>query len=301
MRAVDLFSGFGGFTLGATWAGADVVWCANHWALAVRAHAVNHPATVHVCQDLRQADWTRLPAYDVLLAAPACQGHSSASQPGRRPYHDAMRSTAWAIVECADVTEPRALIVENVLAFRRWRLYPLWRAALERLGYTLTELVVNASVHGVPQRRQRLFIVGTSGRRVALGAASPELAFGPCLDLDDRALGWRALSQAQPGARRRILRAWARTGSRILVQHVTGHPGVSLDQPIRTLTTKSQWVLVDGERYRWLTPRELARGMGFPDSFALPAATRTDTVRLIGNAVCPPVARDIVRAVMDAA
>jgi DNA (cytosine-5)-methyltransferase 1 len=41
--------------------------------------------------------------------------------------------------------------------------------------------------------------------------------------------------------------------------------------------------------------------MGFPDSFALPAATRTDTVRLIGNAVCPPVARDIVRAVMDAA
>lgn len=41
--------------------------------------------------------------------------------------------------------------------------------------------------------------------------------------------------------------------------------------------------------------------MGFPDTFALPSATQTDIVRGIGNAVCPPVARDVVRAVMEAA
>jgi hypothetical protein len=121
MKAIDLFAGWGGFTLGAEQAGVRVVWAANHWPLAVEAHARNHPHTEHACQDLRQADWTRLPAYDLLLASPACQGHSQASQPKRRAYHDAMRATAWAVVDCADVTEPRAIVVENIAKFERER------------------------------------------------------------------------------------------------------------------------------------------------------------------------------------
>ena len=161
MRAVDLFAGWGGFTLGAEVAGVRVVWAANHWRLAVEAHQLNHPGTEHSCQDLRQANWSELPEYDLLLASPACQGHSTASQPRRRTYHDAMRATAWAIVDCADVTEPRYVLVENVPAFKRWRLYPLWLDALRQLGYQLSETHLLASRFGVPQRRERLFIVGS--------------------------------------------------------------------------------------------------------------------------------------------
>lgn len=301
MKAIDLFAGWGGFTLGAAWACVDVVWAADHWPLAVRAHAANHPTTEHVCQDLRQADWTRLPAYDLLLASPACQGHSNASQPAQRPYHDAMRATAWAVVDCADATSPRALVVENVVPFRRWRLYPIWRAALEALGYRLTEIVVRATDHGVPQRRERLFVVGTRKR---FDYATPrrigEPAFGPCVD--DAAGGWQLIRRASPGARDRMLSAQRRSGRRCLVQHVTGHPGVPLDQPIRTITTKLSWCLVDGDAYRWLTVRELARGMGFPDSYTWPAdVARIHAVRGLGGAVPPPVARDIVAAVARAA
>ena len=43
MRAIDLFAGAGGFTVGAIEAGAEVVWAANHWAEAVACHALNHP------------------------------------------------------------------------------------------------------------------------------------------------------------------------------------------------------------------------------------------------------------------
>jgi len=159
LRAVDLFAGWGGFTLGAEQAGAQVVWAANHWPLAVEAHALNHPLTVHACQDLRQADWTQLPEYDVLLAAPACQGHSQASQPKRRLYHDAMRATAWAVIDCAEVTLPRAVVVENVPDFLRWKLYRHWRAALSELGYRISEQLIDATDHGVPQRRKRVFVV----------------------------------------------------------------------------------------------------------------------------------------------
>lgn len=300
MRAIDLFAGAGGFTSGATMAGADVVYAANHWPFAVETHSMNHPSTRHECQDLRQADWTALPAYELLLASPACQGHSQASQPKRRAYHDAMRATAWSVVDCADVTSPRAIVVENVLDFRRWRLFPEWRAALVKLGYVLTELEVRASHHGVPQRRDRLFIVGTRGAVPFLPRAMHETAFGPFVEWD--AAGWRDVAKASPGVRERIDRARRNHGPRCLTQHVTGHPGVSLHEPIRTITTKDQWAVVDGDRYRPLTVRETKRAMGFADDYRFPeGAGRRDCVLALGNAVPPPVARDVVRAAMEAA
>ncbi len=121
LDAVDLFAGFGGLTLGAEQAGVNVKWVGNHDQTAVRVHALNHPGVIHACQDLRQADWSTLPPYRLLLSAPACQGHSRASQPRRRSYHDAMRATAFAVIDCADVTEPDAIIVENVPSFTEWR------------------------------------------------------------------------------------------------------------------------------------------------------------------------------------
>jgi DNA (cytosine-5)-methyltransferase 1 len=303
MRAVDLFAGFGGFTQGAQQAGVEVVWAANHWPLAVEVHAANHPTVQHACQDLRQADWTALPRFDLLLAAPACQGHSTASQPRRRQYHDAMRATAWSVVDCADVTEPAAIVVENVLSFRRWRLYSTWLEALARIGYRMREHVVCATRHGVPQRRERLFLVGT---RKAKSIVLPlslrvERPFGEFLEEPDPG-GWRLISSASPGARERMRGAARRFGRNCcLVQHTTGHRGVPLTEAIRTITTKDHWVLVAGDAYRPLTLRELARGMGFPDSYSLPDVGRDPVIRGLGNAVCPPVARDLVRSVAEAA
>jgi DNA (cytosine-5)-methyltransferase 1 len=296
MNAIDLFAGWGGFTLGAEQAGVNVVWAANHWPLAVEAHALNHPGTAHACQDLRQADWTKLPRYELLLASPSCQGHSTASQPQRRAYHDAMRATAWAVVDCADATEPRAIIIENVPSFRQWRLYPVWRDALTRLGYHLSENIITASHHGVPQRRERLFIVATRKPAALSLTPSAEPAFGPCVEWD---VGkWRSVKLASPGAQARIARGRQRLGQRFLSQHTTGHPGVGIDEPIRTITTKDQWIVVSGDQYRPLLKRELARGMGFPDTYSWPStASREQVIAGLGNAVCPPVAKKIVGAV----
>jgi len=301
MKAIDLFAGWGGFTLGAEQAGVDVQWAANHWPLAVEAHALNHPSAQHACQDLRQADWSALPEYELLLASPACQGHSQASQPKRRRYHDALRATAWAVVDCADITGPKSIIVENVVDFRRWRLYPTWRSALETLGYTLQEMVIRASEHGVPQRRDRLFIVASrSGKKIEM-QPSPEVAFGPCIDWDSTA-PWKRVSESTPRVRERVAKGRGNHGKRFLTQHVTGHPGVGLGEPIRTVTTKDQWAIVDGAYYRPLTVRENARAMGFPDTYAWPeGATRKDAIKGLGNAVCPPVARKLVQRVVEAA
>ena len=300
MRAVDLFAGWGGFSLGAEQAGVDVVWAANHWPLAVRAHQLNHPTVQHKCQDIRQAGWSSLPQFDLLLASPACQGHSQASQPKRRKYHDSLRATAWAVIDCADATEPQAIIVENVPDFKRWRLYPAWRYALRCLGYKITETVLRASKMGVPQRRDRLFVVASKTRIEGLDDLQTphETAFGPYIDWDSGR--WRPISKARAGAQGRIQLAKYNHGPRCITQHVTGHQGLGLDVPIRTITTQDQWALVDGDQYRPLTIRETARAMGFPDNYSWPAeARRRDTIRGLGNAVCPPVATQLITAVQE--
>lgn len=299
MKAVDLFAGWGGFTLGAEQAGVSVEWAANHWPLAVEAHSLNHPHTRHACQDLRQADWTKLPSYDLLLASPACQGHSQASQPKRRLFHDALRATAWAVVDCAEVTTPKAVIVENVVDFKRWQLYPVWRQALEALGYHLQEMELLASHLGVPQRRKRLFIVATrNAAEVVVTPNAEEAPFAPCIDVTaDR---WREVSEAPAKVRERIEKGRRNHGFAFLSQHVTNHPGVPLYEPIRTITTKDQWCFVRGNQYRSLTVREIARAMGFPDNYAWPeGSSRSDAIKGLGNAVPPPVASRIITEVAN--
>jgi len=78
----------------------------------------------------------------------------------------------------------------------------------------------------------------------------------------------------------------------------TGHRGVPLHEPIRTITTQDHWKLVDGDQSRQLTVRELARAMGFPDSYKIPDMKRGQALTGIGNAVCPPVMRDILAQAM---
>jgi DNA (cytosine-5)-methyltransferase 1 len=314
MIAVDLFAGWGGFTLGAEAAGAEVAYAANHWPLAVEAHALNHPNTKHVCQDLRQADWSQLPQFDLLLASPACQGHSPAAQPGRaqsnttRETHDALRATAWAVVDCAEVTAPKAIVVENVQWFQRWgpkgkpgAMFQHWLGAMEILGYHVQVKTLRASHFGVPQRRDRLFIVATR-EPVDLTFDEPKVepGFGGCIDWDEGT--WTdiaSLPDRKAGARKRLTIASERFG-RATVQHVTGHRGLALSEPLRTVTTKDQWAVVDGGMYRPLTVRETARAMGFPDNYGWPEGSgRGDAITGLGNAVCPPVAQAVVQRVME--
>lgn len=302
-----MFAGWGGFTLGAESVGANVVWAGNHWKLAVEAHAINHPGALHVCQDLQQTDWSLLPDYDLLLASPACQGHSQAAQPARanqglvRKKHDDLRATAWAVVSCVDATRPKAVIVENVVDFTRWELFPLWLDCFKRLGYKVEQRVAMATNHGVPQRRKRVVVVATLGKVPDLDFAKvAEPAFGPCVEWDEGT--WRSVAKAPVSARERMRRAVLNHGPRVLSQHVSNHPGVPLDQAVRTITTKDQWVVVDGPRYRPFTLREYARAMAFPDTYQWPAhATRTECIKGLGNAVPPPMAGQFVERILDAA
>lgn len=304
MRAVDLFAGLGGFTTGARMAGCTVTWAANHWPLAVQYHAANHPDTEHACQDLQQADFREAPAHDLLLASPACQGHSPA-RGKERPHHDAQRATAWAVVTCAEVHRPAAVIVENVPAYASWVLYPAWCAAMHALGYALAPMVLDAADSGVPQHRRRLFVVATRSKHpITLDLPRREhLPASACIDFS--AGSWSPVNR--PGRSRatlaRIEAGRRAFGSRFLAPFYgsgSGTTGRSLDRPIGTLTTRARWLLIDGERVRMVRAVEGRALMGFPSDYALPA-NEAQAWHLIGNAVAPGQARDVIDALRRAA
>lgn len=305
MKCIDLFAGAGGFSEAARMAGLEVVWAANHWPEAVSVHQANHPGAIHLCQDLHQADWTKVPAYDFLLASPCCQGHSRARGKDR-PQHDAARSTAWAVISAAECHLPRALVVENVPEFANWALFPAWTSALEALGYTLRAEVLDAKFFGVPQRRRRLFVVGTQGRafdfhglggqdtvpiREALDLSSGD--WRPWRDEDRKVAGLKPLASA---TMTRIQGGRAIYGNAPFWYPYFGanKRGWGLDAPIWTITTRDRYALVNGDLMRLLTVDECRRAMGFPPDYKLTGNIHTDKI-LLGNAVCPPVPVPLLR------
>lgn len=300
MRAMDLFAGAGGLTEGARACGATVLWAANHSARAVEWYGVNNPGVARECQDLRQANFRLCPDVDLVVAGPACQGHSPASQGRRSAKHEADRSTAWAVVDALEAKRPRAVVVENVPWMPRWVLFDAWCSALRTLGYTLTAMVLDAADYGVPQERTRLFIVGRlDGRNVEAPPVAPVRRTARDI-LQPDAQGWARVTTKPTGVVSRVARARARFGSTFLTQHVTNHPGRSLDRPIGTITCASMhWHLVDGAWIRPLSVRELQVAQGFRTDFQLPPQVGHAT-RLLGNAVPPPLAAAVVaQAIKD--
>lgn len=300
MKAIDLFSGLGGFTCGARMAGLDVVWAANHFRPAIDTHALNHPETFHVCQDLHQANFHEVPDHDIALASSACQGHTHA-RGKERPHHDTSRATAWAVIGCLEAKRPAGFVLENVTAFANWSLFPAWQHAANLLGYTLTINERDAADYGVPQNRVRLFIIGTRSRApFVLSRPRPaHVAFSTILD--EAAGAWSPLRSKCEATRSRARNGRRVFGSRFVMPYYSsgsGRTGRSIERPLGTVTTKDRWALVDGDKMRMLNVTEYRRAMGFPADYQLPQSA-TLAKHLLGNAVCPPQVAAVLAEVMN--
>lgn len=301
MKGIDLFAGLGGSSTGARMAGVDVVWAGNHWQKAVEIHAMNHPGAIHVCQDLHQANWETVPKHDIMFASPCCQGHSKAR--GRKtgnPQHDASRSTAWAVVSAAEFHTPEFVVVENVKEFMQWTLYPAWAAAMRALGYSLAPHIVDCAYLGVPQNRERMFII-CSLSKTPLFLDLPTLPHSPASSFIDFDSGkWQPIEK--PGRAiatlTRVKNGRAQFGDRFLMPYYgsgSGLTGRSLSRPIGTITTRDRWAVVDGNQMRMINDDEVMAGMSFPTNYIKPPSHKL-TVHMAGNAVPPLAMYEVINA-----
>jgi DNA (cytosine-5)-methyltransferase 1 len=304
MDVIDLFSGAGGFSTGATMADCRVVWAANHWQSAVDAHALNHPEAQHICQDLHQANWAEVPPHDVMLASPCCQGHSKArGKASGNPQHDASRSTAWAIVSATEYHTPPVIVVENVPEFLKWSLFPAWQSAMTALRYAFSTYILDAADHGAPQHRERMFIVMTRSKNPLKLIFQRREHVPASSFIDFNAPRWQPIDK--PGRASatlaRITEGRRVHGPRFISSYYGNERGGrSLNRPIGTITTRDRHAVIDGDRMRMISVQEARAAMTFPESYILPANQRV-AMHMLGNAVVPIVARDVINAIRAAA
>jgi len=238
------------------------------------------------------------------LASPACQGHTPA-RGKERPHHDATRSTAWAVVSALECHSPALGLIENVPEFMKWRLFPAWCAAVTALGYAISPHLVDAAEFDVPQHRVRVLIALTKSKhpvQLQLHAADliPASTF---VDFDSGTWSPVVREGRSAATLARIKAGRAAFGERFVAPYFSsgsGLTGRSLSRPIGTITTRDRWAVVDGDRMRMLSVPEARSAMGFPDHYQLPANKR-DAMQMLGNAVCPPVARALIHALKEAA
>lgn len=170
------FAGAGGTSEGARQAGIEVQVAINHSPIAIATHARNHPETQHYTQSMETCDPYELPATDFLLTSPCCTNHSVAK--GRRridqldlfgeivydPQAEDSRNTMEDVPRFTramqDTGTPYKFIaVENVVDVLKWRKFPGWLSEMKSLGYEYKCLCLNTMFFGVPQSRDRVYLL----------------------------------------------------------------------------------------------------------------------------------------------
>lgn len=316
IRALDLFAGMGGSSWGAYTAGVEIAAAIDMWDLASFTYVDNMSNTTVYsckCEDLSpHALRTQLGGIDLLIASPECTGHSVAK--GARLASQASLSTAFQVSRFAKVFKPRWLVVENVVNMRDWDRYTEWRDGLVSIGYNISEVLVDAADFGVPQSRRRLFILGDSSAQPpdsVCPTVHKKRAIRRTLRVDGKysfsRLASKDRSPATVERAKRATKALGREDPFLLVYYSSDGAGgwQSLGRPLRTITTVDRFALVRrGEtgflEMRMLQVPELQRAMGFPPGYKMQHGTRRQKIKLLGNAVCPPVMRAVIESLVNA-
>jgi len=310
MRALDLFCGAGGSSWGARDAGVEIVAAFDLWPLAGEAHDVNFPEAEFIPGRLEELDVDalvqRLGVVDIILASPECTNHSPAK--GNKPRCKLSKDTAFQVVRFAEAFNPRWVVVENVVNMRKWTRYTEFKSALEMLGYKLCEQVLNSAHFGVPQSRRRLFLVADK-QQVPSKVSPRRVNIKKAADIVDLNGKYRWTPLRQPNRAKATLeraeRGFAVLGETkpfLLVYYGSDGGGgwQRLNRPLRTITTVDRFALVKPDRehghvMRMLQVPELQAAMGMPPKMKFESGTRRDRIKMIGNAVCPPVMKRIVQ------
>lgn len=131
----------------------------NH---AITAYNALHPNVTNY-GDISKIDWEQVPDFDLFTYSSPCQDFSNSGlQKGGEEGSGTRSSLLWECRRAIIAKRPKYLLLENVAALVQSKfigLFNKWQAELESYGYTNFAQVLNARDYGVPQNRERIFLV----------------------------------------------------------------------------------------------------------------------------------------------
>lgn len=176
LRAIDLFSGCGGLSLGLRRAGFEVAVAVEINPNAAATYRANHPNTRLLETDISTLTSARLlrevgvrrGQLDLLAGCPPCQGFSRMTSLNGRLKNDPRNALIDHFDRLVRGLLPRAVLLENVPALARSTRFRKFLKTLNALGYEVTKGSLDAAGFGVPQRRKRLIVMAVRGVEITL-------------------------------------------------------------------------------------------------------------------------------------
>ncbi len=163
MNVVDLFSGCGGLSLGFEMAGMNIVAAYDNWDAAIKVYSANfnHPINTVDLSDVELAS-SAIRQYkpDMIIGGPPCQDFSSA---GLRNEDNGRGNLTVSYAQIIEKIRPLWFVMENVSTITRTNKLAIAKEIFKSAGYGLTQVILNAALCGVPQKRKRFFLIGKLG------------------------------------------------------------------------------------------------------------------------------------------
>ena len=299
IRYIDLFCGLGGFRVAAEMAarrrgfGARCVFSCDIDPHCQAAYAGNFGETPH--GDITGVEARDIPPHDLLLAGFPCQPFSIIGK--RKGFEDTRGTLFFDIARIIEARRPPAFVLENVkllLGHNQGRTMARIMETLAQLGYHAERRVLNALDFGLPQKRERVFIVGLRDPRGFAWppGGAPMAPLSSILEKDvpkkfhaSEHIRRRRRSRLQPGPEPAI---WH--------ENKSGHIGAHPYSCALRAGASYNYLLVNGERR--LTPREMLRLQGFPDSYRI-VCNDAQTRKQAGNSLPAPVAAAVIEYVLQ--
>lgn len=325
-KLIDLFAGIGGIRLGFDQAfnnSIETVFVSEWDEFAQKTYKANFHDDLEIAGDITKIDEKNIPDFDICLAGFPCQAFSLAGQ--RKGFDDDYKGMSrgtlfFDVARICSEHKPKVIFCENVKGLTihdKGRTFKVIVNTLREIGYTVFYKVLNSKDFGVPQNRERIYIVAFRN-----DIAPGEFIFPASTDDTKRIKD--ILEEKPVSARYYLSDCYLETLKRHKARHEAkgngfGYEVRSLDdiagaivcggmgRERNLIVDKRQTDLtpvthikgkINEEGIRKMTPREWARLQGFPDNYTLPLAD-VHLYKQFGNSVTVPVIKAIALKIRE--
>lgn len=295
-RFIDLFAGLGGFRIALESLGAKCVY-SNEWdEPAQKVYAANFGDIPE--GDITQVDENAIPDHDILCAGFPCQAFSISGK--QKGFEDSRGTLFFDVARIVKAKKPKIVFMENVKNFAthdNGRTLEIVKTTMEELGYIFNQKVLNAVDYGVPQKRERIYMV-CFRKDLDIGEFSYPKPFKLIHHVEDFLLNdeemVRNLYVDRPDtyfkdmednqySNKSIRLGIVNKGGQGERIYSTKGIAITLSAYGGGVFAKTGGYLINGKT-RKLHPRECARIMGYPDSYKI-CSSATQAYKQFGNSV----------------
>lgn len=318
-KSIDLFAGIGGIRLGFDQAfGNEIktVFISEWDKKAVETYKANFGDSIDEFGDITKVDENNIPQHDILLAGFPCQAFSLAGH--KKGFEDARGTLFFDVARIIKKHKPKVVFCENVknlVNHDKGRTFQTIRSILEELGYKVFYQILNSKDFGVPQNRERIYIVAFRND------IAPENFIFPKKTNDTKVIK-DIVEDKEVSSKYYLSTTYLASLKRHKERHASRGNGFGYE--IREIDSVAGAIVCGGmgrernliiderltdftpvthikgevnrDYIRRMTPREWARLQGFPDEFKMPVAD-THLYKQFGNSVTVPVIRAIAEKI----